>query len=148
MAISSYPPVPATKKNIVTLTSGTSWTVPTGVTSIIATLVGGGGGGGSVNTVSGNDARPGQLIRTTVATTPGASITYAIGAGGVAESSGGTTSFTGATSAVGGTRGAGQNPAGIGTLGLSVNNAGGAGVTGNGTGSAGGAGLIEIEYWV
>jgi hypothetical protein len=57
------------------LTSGTSWTVPSGVTYVNVTLVGGGGGGaGSIG-----------------ATTAG-------GAGG----SGGTTTFTGATSALGG----------------------------------------------
>lgn len=70
-------------RRFVTLTSGTSWTVPTGVTYINVTLYGGGGGGGGVRTnadfgISG----------------PGA---------------GGTTTFTGATSAVGGNAGTNYN---------------------------------------
>ena len=151
MAISSYPPVPATKKNVVTLTSGTSWTVPTDVTSIIVTLIGGGGGGGSYYSPTGSDgsdAHAGELIRSTITTTPGASIAYAIGAGGAANASGGTTSFTGATSAAGGNRGAGTSAAAVGTLGTTANNGGGQGTSLNNAGSAGGAGLVEIEYWV
>lgn len=60
-----------------TLTSGTSWTVPAGVTYVNVTLMGGGGGGGGVC---------------------GGTSTTGVTGGGV----GGTTSFTGATSAVGG----------------------------------------------
>lgn len=60
-----------------TLTSGTSWTVPAGVTFVNVTLVGGGGGGGCVS-----DGYNG--------TTP------------VNGATGGTTTFTGATSASGG----------------------------------------------
>lgn len=82
MAQSVYPPI-FLKKNVVTLTSGTSWTVPAGVTKINATLIGGGGGSGGAN----------------ITTFGGAS------SGGT----GGTTTFTGATSATGGAGGAGFN---------------------------------------
>lgn len=61
----------------ITLTSGSSWTVPAGVTDINVTLVGGGGGGGASGSMGG---------------------TYGWSSGGT----GGTTTFTGATSALGG----------------------------------------------
>ena len=178
MAISSYPPV-TPKRTVVTLTSGTSWTVPTGVTAVNVTLFGAGGGSGGVCTSdstatsggtggtttftgatsasggagssalnrsvtnspvlnyaslagtanrgigafgasgstyfsgayipgSSGNAQDGQVISSYISTTPGASISYAIGAGGTA------------------------------------------GAAGNGglAGAAGGAGLVEIEYWV
>ena len=163
MGVSVFP-VPssggaALKPTIVTLTSGTSWTVPTGVTNINATLQGGGGGGGSTRVVGasadkmtdGSPGNPGQMITTNVATTPGASIAYAIGAGGAAASTGGTTTFTGATSAVGGsgkginsTGAAGTSQAGF----LNAGAGGNSGGTSSGqTGGAGGAGVIIIEYW-
>jgi len=80
MSISSAnaPAAAGKTRYVETLTSGTSWTVPAGVTYVNATLVGGG------------------------------SIAYAIGAGGAGGASGdfgstgGTTTFTGATSATGG----------------------------------------------
>ena len=180
MAISKVNPVAGGKtRYVTTLTSGTSWTVPAGVTYVNVTLTGGGGGAGGAgyalatvtnggtggtttftgatsaaggtggwryasegysagtavnlpgatgtansglggllgSRVIGNAAQaisgsgmPGTAITSTLSTTPGASITYAIGAGGTA--------------------GAGPN-----TLeGYS--------------GGAGGSGKIDIEYWV
>lgn len=64
----------------ITLTSGTSWTVPAGVTDINVTLYGGGGGGGGATSHAGSSQS---------------------GNGGT----GGTTTFTGATSASGGNGG-------------------------------------------
>lgn len=141
------------------LTSGTSWTVPSGVEFVVATLVGGGGGGGGGNQSSyerGGMGLPGASIISTVNTTPGASITYAIGAGGSGGgsgggSAGGTTTFTGATSAPGGNGGTGtSNTAGpVGSISF-ANNGGGNGA-GSGTnipGGAGGSGFIILEYWV
>jgi len=64
----------------VTLTSGSSWTVPSGVTDINVTLYGAGGGGGASGSMGG---------------------TYGYSNGGT----GGTTTFTGATSAGGGNGG-------------------------------------------
>jgi hypothetical protein len=78
MGISVFPAASAASKTMYrrTLTSGTSYTVPTGVNYINVTLIGGGGGAGCFSESAGNN--------------PGA---------------GGTTSFTGATSASGGSAG-------------------------------------------
>jgi hypothetical protein len=149
MAISSYPASVA-KRNIVRLTSGTSWTVPSGVTNIVATLIGGGGGGSGTQTgVNEGHGLGGQIVSSSLTTTPGASITYAIGAGGSANAVGGTTTFTGATSAVGGNGYSAATTGTTGTAGLVSNNGGGAVFyTGSSTtGGTGGAGSIEIEYW-
>jgi hypothetical protein len=178
MAISSFPAA-LNKRNIVTLTSGTSWTVPAGVTAVNVTLFGGGGGSGGVCT------------RDSTATSGG---------------TGGTTTFTGATSATGGSGSSARNQTlttdpvlnyaslagiantGVGafgtagwyfsgglgypnasqngrngqvissnvstTPGASISYAIGAGGTAGASGSsglagaAGGSGSIEIEYWV
>ena len=119
-----------------TFTSGTSWTVPCGVTSVTVTIWGGGGGGGgsSTNGSGGSGGGGGARVTNTFVVTPGTVINYTIGAGGTAGSaaggtggSGGQTSVTSgvpAMSAAGGTGGAG--------------NAGAAGVAGaNGTSSGG-----------
>ena len=152
----------AKTRRCITLTSGTSWTVPAGVTYVNVTLVGGGGGGGG-----GGDT-------------------------GARGGTGGTTTFTGATSALGGAGGsalsrdtaatgpAANNNSGIGgsgsfrngteargygesgrpgdilisnvstTPGASISYAivaGGTGGTGGSAGGTGGSGRIEIEYW-
>lgn len=112
MGIQTFPAASAAGKTMyrTTLYSGTSYTVPTGVSYLNVTLVGGGGGGpNQINTPAtgaGNKGQGGQIVSSTLSVTAGASITYAIGAGGAAASAGGTTTFTGATSAVGGN---GQN---------------------------------------
>ncbi len=152
MAITAYP-VALAKRTVVTLTSGTSYTVPAGVTNIVATLFGGGGGGGAGATigataVTGNQGHGGQVISTSITTTPGASIVYAIGAGGATGATGGTTSFTGATSATGGNAGnTGGNAGTAGSVGMSTGNGGNGGGSSSLSGGAGGAGKIEIEYW-
>jgi hypothetical protein len=159
-------PAPAAGKTrrLLTLTSGTSWTVPATITFVNVTLRGGGGGGGSgINAANawGFSGLGGQIVSSTLATTPGASISYAIGAGGTGPTAantlggtGGTTTFTGATSAVGGNGGntaAGVGPGPVGTSVLSANNGGGGGSANAPTtiyGGAGGSGSIDIEYWV
>jgi hypothetical protein len=157
MAISSANAQAAPKtRRVVTLTSGTSWTVPTGVTFVNALLVGGGGGGGGADAtypIPGSQGGPGDTIETNVTTTPGASIAYAIGAGGASNSAGGTTTFTGATSATGGGRGSKATNANlVGATGsISMANNGGIGATSGGTnqnGGTGGSGFIRLEYWV
>lgn len=147
------------KRNIVRLTSGTSWTVPAGVTNIVATLIGGGGGGqssqGSTANTTTHDGLGGQIVTSSLATTPGASITYAIGAAGTggtypgAGGAGGTTTFTGATSALGGNGGTYFGAGIAGQQGNISANQGTGGINGGSTtnGGAGGAGSIEIEYW-
>lgn len=163
MSVSSANPAASKTRKVVTLTSGTSWTVPAKVTYVNVTLIGGGGGGAA----NGNsaDVKPqpygsgGQIVTTTVNTTPGEAIAYAIGAGGTGATddggasggTGGTTTFTGATSAIGGV-GAKWNASGE-TVpgGISANN-GGQSSSNTGSpardGAAGGAGQIIIEYWV
>jgi hypothetical protein len=84
MAFSVFPAPAAGKTRFATtLTSGTSYTVPAGVTYLNVTLVGGGGGSGGGNSTSFGGASSGGT--------------------------GGTTTFTGATSATGGAGGAGIN---------------------------------------
>lgn len=151
MANSVFPAPAAGSKTQyrLTLTSGTSWTVPTGVTYVNVALYGGGGYGGqgywssSSGNQIGSDGTPGQVRHSIVNTTPGASITYAIGAAG------GTTTFTGATSAIGGNNGSGNNGESAGAVaagyGVAGGPGGGPGVAGM---PAGGAGCIVIEYWV
>lgn len=163
MAISSAnaAAAPATRR-VETLTSGTSWTVPAGVTYVNATLAGGGGGGGSGDSGTQGACMPGDggnLITTLVTTTPAATITYAIGAGGAggagnaAGDTGGTTTFTGATSATGGVGGrkfAAQNASNRSGIGGAINGGQGASA-GNSTpytGGNGGSGYIILEYWV
>ncbi len=154
IAVIPVPSAASKTRYVTTLTSGTSYTVPAGVTYVNVTLFGGGGGGGDGaggGLESGYIGSGGQVIATNVATTPGASIAYAIGAGGtgginsVGGGTGGSTTFTGATTASGGSGGAGANSTtGPGPQGQGAGN-GGSGATDNG--SAGGAGKIEIEYW-
>lgn len=152
-----------------TLTSGSSWTVPAGVTFVNVTLRGGGGGGHKtvfqqaayvMGTPQGR-GNGGQIVSSTVTTTPGASISYSIGGGGAggtvngsAGGTGGTTTFVGATSAAGGLGSPGDNTGSAGTAYLSANNGGGngsliAGISNTDkNGGAGGSGSIDIEYWV
>ena len=145
-----------------TLTSGTSWTVPTGVTDINVLLVGGGGGAAGQGTSTENQGasrgQPGASIWSTITTTPAASISYAIGAGGTGGANsttsggaGGNTTFTGATTAAGGVGGAYGTTPGAGST--SIANNGGISPTVSQSvsaqpGGAGGAGFIFVEYWV
>ena len=160
MAVSSLVAASGGKtRYVVTLTSGTSWTVPAGVTYVNATLIGAGGGGASY-TGSGYvavEATSGQEITTNVATTPGASIAYSIGAGGTGGTGagsndggvGGTTTFTGATSATGGGGGKYFGSGTSGRAGRDGRTSGNFGqMTTGATGGVGGSGSIELEYWV
>lgn len=160
MGIATFPAPSAASKTryVVTLTSGTSWTVPAGVTYVNAKLVGGGGGGSSQGNYNSNDGAAanaghgGEIVESNVSTTPGNSINYAIGAGGGGESQGGTTTFTGATSALGGrgqSSGSFNGPAG--TNYLSGSNGGSSAFAWSGnnrSGGSGGSGCIILEYWI
>jgi len=161
MGISVFPaPAAGKTRKVEMLTSGSSWTVPADVNYVVATLQGGGGGAGNRiaggANIQGRPGAPGQRIITTLSTTPAASISYGIGAGGTQPGgTGGTTTFTGATSAVGGIGGANasQSALGAGTSFAGFDNGGqahgGSGSTGAAhNGSNGGAGQIELEYWV
>tara|TARA_R110000822_G_scaffold55447_1_gene140950 strand:- start:461 stop:910 length:450 start_codon:yes stop_codon:yes gene_type:complete len=148
MGVSVFPAASAASKTryVTTLTSGTSYTVPAGVTYVNATLFGGGGGG--QRDLPGSTGTGGQVITTNVSTTPGNSIAYAIGAGGTgtggAGNVGGTTTFAGATSAVGGSGAGAATASSTGVVGFSASNGGQSAAS---TGGTGGAGKIEIEYW-
>ena len=79
---------------VVVLTSGTSWTVPTGVTSVDVECWGAGGGShyqGGTFTGAGGGA---YSATTGVAVTAGASITIGIGAAGIADTIGSSSSGT------------------------------------------------------
>jgi hypothetical protein len=156
MASTVFPAPSAAGKTMyrTTLTSGTSYTVPTGVTYLNVTLVAGGGGGcNSIGTDRvGHPGLPGQVISSTLSATAGASITYAIGAGGAGGAeggasggTGGNTTFTGATTATGG-NGAIFGSASTATAAGTTANNGGAGQNYFAAGT-GGAGKIDIEYW-
>lgn len=130
-------------------TPGTqNWTVPAGVTSINIVAIGGGGGGGW-----GAAGGHGGQVTSTLAVTPGQSLTINIGAGGggtASEGGGGgaSTSINPGTAnqiiAGGGGGGAG----GAGGNGDGSNGADGAGAPGTGghggTGGTGGAGGINV----
>lgn len=77
----------------VTLTTGTSWTVPANVYSLQVECLGGGGAGGSaISSGSGNRAAAGggaggaYAKVNTISVTPGTVINYSIGVGGMASS--------------------------------------------------------------
>ena len=77
----------------VRLTTGTSWTVPTGVNAVYVEVIGGGGGGSSID---GYPGEGGLIARHFfLASSLGTTVTYAIGAGGAAASAGGNTVFAG-----------------------------------------------------
>jgi len=147
MGQSVFPAPSAASKTryVVTLLSGTSWTVPAGCLYVNAKLSGAGGGGAvGYGNASGLTGYVGQQIITNVTTTPGASITYAIGAGGTSAAAGGNTTFTGATTASGGATGQGNSSA-AGLLGAAGGNGG---PPGGNPGYTGSAGSIELEYWL
>lgn len=76
---------------VVTLTSGTSWTVPAGVTKLSSVECWGGGGGAagsSWGTSFGGGGGGAYAKKVNLSVTPGASISYSIGAGGTSPASG------------------------------------------------------------
>lgn len=163
MGFSVFPAPPNSKtRKVDFLVSGSSYTVPAGVTYVIATLQGGGGGGAGKDATAlhfhGTSGQPGNQRITTVTTTPGSTISYGIGAGGTAAGgaglggAGGNTTFTGATTANGGAGGAGAIQNGrIGSSGGGANNAGGGSGSNDGGGGLGGGvggiGYIKLEYF-
>ncbi len=135
-----------TYANPVSFTSSTTWTVPTGVTSVSYLVVGGGGGGGGAHQGagsggSGGGGGSGGYRTGTLSVTPGASVTVTVGAGGSAGAAnttggtGGDSVFSSITSKGGGGGGkryevGSDAPTGGGS-------GGGAGSSGNGTTSGG-----------
>ena len=158
MGIAVIPAPSAASKTMfrTTLTSGTSYTVPAGVTYLNVTLLGGGGGGTNyalLSTGPGQMGAPGQVISSTLSATAGNTIAYAIGAGGAggaqggnSGSAGGSTTFTGATTALGGNGAITQSIAQNAGTSATTGHNGGLGQAGQDAG-AGGAGCIYVEYW-
>lgn len=136
----------------VVLVSGTSWTVPAGVTSVKVWAIGAGGGGAgspAVDASSGGGGGGGEVVVTTFSVTGGNSITYSLGTagtggiGGANGQAGGNTSATySATTITAHGGGAGQynsNVAGTGGTGGGGTAGGtGAGATGDEGGGGGG----------
>ena len=96
----------------VILTSGTTYTIPSGWNSGNNTIEAIGGGGGGHTALAGSQNGPGggggeYRKISNLAANSGDSITYAIGAGGAANTDGGNTQFKNASTlqAIGGSRG-------------------------------------------
>lgn len=124
----------------------TTWTVPTGVTSIAAVAVGGGGGGNYTSGTRGNGGAGGAMAYSNaIAVTPGEVLTVEVGAAGV----GGTSNATagglsglkrGGTYLVGANGGGRGNGTTAGTGGTVFVGTGGSGGGGRGSGDGGGGG--------
>jgi len=110
------------------ITSTETIIIPAGLTTMTATIVGGGGAGGqgSYGYGGGGGGAGGYLGSQTISVTPGAAVTFSVGAGGGYQSNGGN-SAVGNTIAYGGGRG-------------------GSGEGGYDGGSGGGAGYIGWGY--
>jgi hypothetical protein len=87
----------------VKILSSSSWTVPTGVTSIKAVVAaGGGGGGGGVNGGGGGGGAGGVIIQDSISVVPGESLTAVVGAGGAKGTNNGVHGSQGAGSSLSG----------------------------------------------
>lgn len=145
--------ITTTYSQVITLTSGTSWTVPSNWNSHCNTVevIGGGGGGGA----PGGGGGGAYSLASNITLTSGAATMYAIGSGGGASATGGDTYFCTASSnctsiggsavvvgAKGGSGGSGAGGSG-GTTGSGVGTTkrtGGAGGSGSGCSGGGGGG--------
>ena len=122
------------------LTSGTTYTAPANCTSIyVEAIGGGGGGGGTYNPGAGAGGGASGYCAKYFTVVAAVSYTYAIGAGGAANSAGGSTTFT-----VGGT----TITAGGGARGLTESDGGAGGTCTNGdmniAGGGGGSGSFSV----
>lgn len=100
-----------------TATGSSSWTVPTGVSSVSVLVVGGGGmggGSGAGNSAGAGGGGGGVVVHSTFPVTPGGSVSYTVGAGSSTSISGyrgenGSNSVFGTMTANGGGGGGGMN---------------------------------------
>lgn len=137
-------PAPTDAATVIPFTAAgtTSWTVPTGVTSVSVLVVAGGGGGGG-GAFGGGGGGGGFVNKTNYAVTPGASITVTVGAGGAGGSgagvrgSNGGNSVFGTITSIGGGGGGSYNTA---NSGLAGGSGGGGSLYTPATGGAGTAG--------
>jgi hypothetical protein len=130
----------------ITDTAATSWTVPSDWNSSSNTvhLIGGGGGGGgargtssSIRAAGGGGGGAGYRVVTNYSSSPGATITVAVGAGGTAGTTLGGTGGTGGTTSWASSSATGGSG---GSTTATPSSAGGAGGTGTYTGGTGGPG--------
>ena len=126
-----------------TTTGTTTWTVPASITSIYVVVIGGGGGGRSFSAGGGGGAG-GTNQNTSLAVTPGSSLTFTVGAGGGSNTAGGASSVsvTGGSvlfSCAGGSPGAGLT-GGSGAAGAFGTFAGALGASSGGFVAGGGGG--------
>lgn len=123
----------------VDFTSSTTWTAPSGVSSVTALVVAGGGGGanGSYGGHGGGGAG-GVIYNTSQAVTPNQSYVITIGGGGSTNSNGTSSSFGSLISTTGGGRGGGNSSDGTNTGGKTAGDggSGGGGAGDSGFGSA------------
>lgn len=153
-ANSGSPTIKAQK--VFTATGTTSWTAPTGVTSVEVLVVagGGGGGGGVTSSAGGGGGGAGGLIyNSSYSVTPSSSYTVTVGAGGAANTAGSNSVFDTLTATAGGrggsdavsqqasTGGSGGGAQGRVTTGYSGAN----GTTGQGS-AGGGNGSVNYGY--
>ena len=126
-----------------TQTGATVWTVPSGVTSIRALIVGAGGGGGF--DIGGGGGAGGFREVVSVATTPGEAATIQVGTGGNGDTSRGTPCVgdNGSSSSIGIISG---NLIAIGGGGGGGQDGGGACATDGITGASGGGGGVGIQW--
>ena len=131
-----YYTAPLEKTTFSSATSGTSYTVPAGVTSItVKAWGGGGGGGGGGSPYFGGAGGGGGFARATLSVTPGESLTVRVGGGG--EGGGGGYDYAG------GGGGGGGGYSGVFRGGTRLLVAGGGG---GGGGGAGPTGEIDNTY--
>lgn len=153
--IVAYPNAPAVNAKLgatnqgfttlVSLTSGTSWNPPNGITRVKARCYGGGAAGGGSGPSGGGGG--GGYSEGYVSVTPNTPVACSIGAGGTGGSgnggNGGATTFGGLTAGGGSggvTGSGGAGGAGGTATGGQYNNAGSAGQTGNASAGLGGSG--------
>jgi hypothetical protein len=146
---------PTVKAYLLTLGTGTSWTVPADWNSANNTihLIGAGGGGGDGDVIGsshyggGGGGGGGYRVINNFSTTPATNITYAIGLGGSPSTNGGNTTWNSGANIAGGGLGGSLDFGGSGGTGTFAGGAGGngesssvlyVGVGGSGGGGAGG----------
>lgn len=164
MAIQTIPAAGGGKTSYkILLTSGTSWTVPAGVTYVNVTLFGAGGGGGGGGNTAGAGGAGGNTTFTGATTAVGgfggAPMSRDTNVNGVAANANSGNGGRGFSSGDGGSSTGWASSGGEGdvftsyvttTPGASISYAIGAGGTAGsgGTAGAGGSGRIQIEYFL
>jgi len=95
----STPAASFSAMTFLTTTGAGTWTVPSGITKVKVTMLGAGAGGASTTCTTGSSAMgvpgaAGGFCMSYLAVTPGAAISYTVGAGGSAGAAGGNTTVS------------------------------------------------------